>query len=75
MRTFIVIAAASLAAVSVGVWLAFVTNSTTHTASLASTPSVPPVVSVWEIHNQAHLEFLPVQSTEDQTTIFATARR
>jgi len=75
MRTFIVVAAASFAAVIVGVWLAFVVNSTTHTVSVTSRSSLTPAISLWEIHNQAHLEFLPVQSTEDQTTVFATATR
>jgi hypothetical protein len=35
---------------------------------------VPAGISVWEIHNQAHLEFLPVQQIDDQSVVFTAAR-
>jgi hypothetical protein len=36
---------------------------------------LPAPISIWEMHNQAHLEFLPVQGIEDQTTVFVEAKR
>jgi len=32
-------------------------------------------ISISEIHNLAHLEFLPVQQIEDQSLIFTEAER
>jgi hypothetical protein len=32
-------------------------------------------MSVWEMHNMAHLEFLPVQPIEDQGVVFHQAQR
>jgi hypothetical protein len=32
-------------------------------------------ISIWEIHNLAHLEFLPVQQFEDQSVVFQQAQR
>jgi hypothetical protein len=32
-------------------------------------------MSIWEIHNQAHVDNLPVGEFEDQTMVFTTARR
>jgi len=75
MRSFIVVAAAGCAAVSIGVWLTIVANSPSRIASISSTPALPAPISIWEMHNQAHLEFLPVQGIEDQTTVFVEAKR
>jgi hypothetical protein len=42
--------------------------------SSVSKPTVPAAISILEIHNQAHLEFLPIQQIEDQS-VFSEARR
>jgi hypothetical protein len=34
----------------------------------------PATISIWEMHNLAHLENLPVQHFEDQSVVFAQAR-
>jgi hypothetical protein len=75
MRAFIAVAAVVVAAVSVGGWLTFANSPANHLASVSSGPVVSPAISIWEIHNKAHLEFLPVQDFEDQTMVFTTARR
>jgi hypothetical protein len=82
MRTLMAVAAALLVAVAIGVWSSSsTTDATVSKATLM--PSIPPVskatalvpgISVWEIHNQAHLENLPVQEVDDQTFVF-TAKR
>jgi hypothetical protein len=72
MRALIAVAAAGLAAVGLGVWL----NSATQSATEISSVSAPTAtVSIWDIHNQAHLEFLPVQQIDDQSLIFTEAKR
>jgi hypothetical protein len=81
MRTLVVIAAAGLVAVAM-VWLNAVSQLTTKSSvSEASlTPSISPIsnatkvptVSIWEMHNQAHLENLPIQEIEDRAVVFAT---
>jgi hypothetical protein len=40
-----------------------------------SKATTTPAISIWEIHNQAHLEFLPVQQFEDQSLVFAEKPR
>jgi hypothetical protein len=80
MRTLMVVAAA-LIAVTVGVWSTFEHRSATETrvakASLGPVPfglsELAPAISAWEMHNQAHLENLPIQEVEDQTFIFTAA--
>ena len=63
------------AAGAVGVWLSSSGNSATETEIRSvSTPSAP-TISVWEMHNMAHLEFLPVQPIEDQNVVFHQAQR
>jgi hypothetical protein len=74
MRTLIGVAAAALAAVSLGVWLKSATQSATEISSVPE-PATASRVSIWDIHNQAHLEFLPVQQVDDQSMIFTQARR
>lgn len=70
-----VVAAAVLVAGGVGIWLSSSGNSAIRTEiSSVSTPSVP-TMSVWEMHNMAHLEFLPVQPIEDQSVVFHQAQR
>jgi hypothetical protein len=60
MRTFIGIAAGGFAAAAI--WLT-VAHSATETSSV-SKPAAPATISFWETHNQAHVEFLPVQQSE-----------
>ena len=62
MRTLIgVVVAAGLAAIGLGFWLS------------SATPTTVSQISISEIHNLAHLEFLPIQEVEDQTLIFTEA--
>ena len=58
MRTLMGFAAAGLAAVSLGVWLKSASQSATEISSVPA-PTTTTQVSIWDIHNQAHLEFLP----------------
>ena len=74
MRALIGAAAAGLAAVGLGVWLNSATQSATEISSV-SAPTTTLQVSIWDIHNQAHLEFLPVQQIEDQSLVFTEAKR
>jgi hypothetical protein len=72
MRTLMgVVVAAGLAAVGLGFWLSSATQSATEVSSV-STPTTVSQISISEIHNLAHLEFLPIQ-IEDQTLIFTEA--
>ena len=64
MRTLIAVATALFGAVAIGLWLNSVSNSATEISSV-SKPTAPTAISIWEIHNQAHLEFLPIQQIED----------
>jgi hypothetical protein len=74
MRRLIGIAAAALGAVAIGFWLNSDSNSATEISSV-SKPTAPATISLLEIHNQAHLEFLPIQQIEDQSLVFSEARR
>ncbi len=74
MRTLIGFAAAGLAAVSLGVWLKSASQSATEISSVPA-PTTTSQVSIWDIHNQAHLEFLPFQRIEDQSLVFTEAKR
>jgi hypothetical protein len=60
MRTFIAIAAGGFAGAAI--WLT-VAHSATEISSV-SKPTAPATVSFWDMHNQAHMEFLPVQQSE-----------
>jgi len=73
MRTLIgVVVAAGLAAIGLGFWLSSATQSATEIISVP-TPTTVSQISISEIHNLAHLEFLPIQEVEDQTLIFTEA--
>jgi hypothetical protein len=75
MRTLIgVVVAAGLAAIGLGFWLSSATQSATGISSVP-TPTTVSQISVSEIHNLAHLEFLPIQQMEDQSLIFTEAER
>jgi shikimate 5-dehydrogenase len=73
-RKLMEIMGAGLAAIAIGMWLSSHGNSTTEIPS-ATTPSASAAISIFEIHNLAHLEFLPVQQMEDQSFVFFEARR
>ena len=55
MHTLEGIAAAGLAAVGLGFWLSPATESATEISSVAA-PTTVSQISIWEIHNQAHLD-------------------
>jgi hypothetical protein len=74
MRALLGIAAAVLAVLAATVWLSSANNSAIETRSV-SKPTARATISVWEIHNQAHLEFLPVEQIEDQSVVFTATRR
>jgi hypothetical protein len=74
MRTLIgVVVAAGLAAIGLGFWLSSATQSATEISSVPIPTTVSPI-SISEVHNLAHLEFLPIQ-IEDQSLIFTQAER
>jgi hypothetical protein len=75
MRTLITMAAAGLAVVAVGIWMVGVGSSATDTVAVSPKATSAATISVWELHNQAHLEFLSVQQIDDQSMIFNEARR
>jgi hypothetical protein len=64
MRRAVICVTAGLAAVAIGFGL----NSATEIS--VSSATTTPAISIWEIHNQAHIEFLPVQLIEDQSLVF-----
>ncbi len=75
MRTPIgVVVAAGLAAIGLGFWLSSATQSAAEISS-APEPATVSQISISEIHNLAHLEFLPIQQIEDQSLIFTEAER
>jgi len=74
MRRAVICAIAGLAAVAMGFGLNSATSKSKTEISV-SNPTPTPAISIWEIHNQAHLEFLPVQHTEDQSIVFAAEPR
>ena len=81
MRTLIAVAVTVLLAVVI-VWSnsisRFATDATVGKATLGSSlsavPKAIPTISIWEIHNQAHLENLPVQEIDDQSLVFSASR-
>jgi hypothetical protein len=68
-RSVGVVVAAGLAAIGLGFWLSSATQSATEISSVPK-PTAVSQISISEIHNLAHLEFLPIQQIEDQTLIF-----
>ena len=85
MRALIGVAAAGLIAVAIGVWLNVASRSATDSTvgkatlvpsiSPASNATLAPAMSIWEMHNQAHLENLPVQEVDDQSLVFSREER
>ena len=64
MRRAVICVTAGLAAVAIGFGLNSATSQSTTEISI-SNPTPTPAISIWEIHDQVHLEFLPVQHIED----------
>ena len=73
MRSLMGVAAVALAAAAIGVWLNSTSNSGTKISSILK-PAATAGISFWEIHNQAHVDSLPIQHIDDQSVVF-TARR
>jgi hypothetical protein len=80
MRTLIGIAALALVAGAIAIWSVSGSHSNTGTAVARGTlaPSIPSVskdaaLSILEIHNQAHLDNLPVQEIDDKTLVFTAS--
>ena len=69
MRRAVICVTAGLAAVAIGFGLNSVTSKSATEISI-SNPTPTSAISISEIHNQAHIEFLPVQQIEDQTFVF-----
>jgi len=74
MRRAVICVTAGLAAVAIGFGLSYATSRSTTEISV-SKAAMTPAISIWEIHNRAHLEFLPVQQFEDQSLVFAEKPR
>jgi len=74
MRRAVICVTAGLAAVAIGFGLSYATSRSTTEISV-SKAAMTPAISIWEIHNQAHLEFLPVQQFEDLSLVFAEKPR
>jgi hypothetical protein len=79
MRTLIGVGVALLIAAAIGVWSNGASRSTTEMSvakatvgpsSLSAVMKAAPAMAIWEIHNQAHLENLPVQEVDDLTFVF-----
>jgi hypothetical protein len=68
MRRAVICVTAGLAAVAIGFGLNSATSKSTTEISISNTTPTP-AISIWEIQNQAHLEFLPVQHIEDQSLV------
>src|SRR5215471_4554382 len=70
MRRAVICVTAGLAAVAIGFGLNSATSRST-TETSVSKATTTPAISIWEMHNLAHVEFLPVQQFEDQSLVFA----
>ena len=75
MRRAVICVIAGLAVVAIGFLLNFATMRPATEISVSKATMTTPAISIWEIHNQAHLEFLPVQQFEDQSLVFAEKPR
>jgi hypothetical protein len=73
MRRAVICVTAGLAAVAIGFGL----NSATSQSAMEISVSKPTTIgiSIWEIHNLAHLEFLPVQQIDDESLVFSEEAR
>jgi hypothetical protein len=74
VRALIRVAAAGLAGAGLALCVSSANQSATETSS-GPKPATALQISIWEIHNQAHLEFLPIERIDDQKLIFNEAKR
>ena len=74
MRRAVICVIAGLAAVAIGFGLNSATSKS-ETETSVSNPRTTARISIWEIHNQAHVKFLPVQDLDDQSLVFAGGNR
>jgi len=74
MRRAVICVIAGLAAVAIGFGRNSATSKSTTEISI-SNPKPTPAISISEIHNQAHIEFPPVQQIEDQSLVSAAPPR
>jgi hypothetical protein len=74
MRRAVICVTAGVAAVAIGVGLNSATSKSV-TGSSVSKAATAPAISIWEIQNQAHIKFLPVEQFEDQSFVFTEAPR
>jgi hypothetical protein len=74
MRALIGIASSVLVVLTATVWLSSANHSAMETSPASKVP-VQATISIWEIHNHAHLEFLPIQQIEDDSLVFSAMRR
>jgi len=61
MRRGVICVIAGLAAAGIGVGLNFATSQSATEISVSKATMTTPAISFWDIHDQAHLEFLSVQ--------------
>jgi len=73
MRHAVICVTAGLAAVAIGFGHSVTSRSTTEMSVSKATTTL--AISIWEMHNLAHVEFLPVQQFEDQSLVFAEKPR
>ena len=73
MRRAVICVTAGVAGVAIGFGL----NSATSQSATELSVSKPTTIgiSIWEIHNLAHLEFLPVQQIDDESLVFSEEAR
>jgi len=71
MRRAVICVIAGVAVVAIGFLLNFAATRPATEISVSKATMTTPAMSIWEIHNRAHLEFLPFQEFEDQSLVFA----
>jgi hypothetical protein len=74
MRRTVICVAAALAVVVIGVRLnSGISKSVPE--STVSNATMTPALTIWEIHNLAHIKFLADEQFEDQSLVFTEAPR
>ena len=68
------IAALGLALGFVIFWPSHNDHLTAAQITISEAPA-PAAISIWEMHNLAHLEFLPIEQYKDQSLVFHQAQR
>ena len=75
MRRAVICVTAGLAAVAIGFGLNSATSKSETEISVSKATTTPVTISISEMHNQAHVDSLPVQQIDDQSLVFTEARR